>query len=106
MLPETLVLVCAAYFVATSVDFRSQRLAPAKRGEKKVSPWKIGSAGVFAAALIFDIVSVFSKLQNGETGEFDITGIASVNWLAVVIVSAVGFAISAVLVLVDRKRKI
>ena len=104
MLPETLVLVCAAYFVATSVDFRSQRLAPAKRGEKKVSLWKIGSVGVFAAALIFDIVSVFSKLQNGETGEFDITGIASVNWLAVVIVSAVCFAASAVLVAVERKK--
>ncbi len=105
MLPETLVLVCAAYFVASSVDFRSQRLAPAKRGNKKISIFKITSAGVFAAALIFDIVSVFSKLQNGETGEFDITGIANVNWLAVVIVSAVCFTVSLILVILERKKK-
>lgn len=106
MLPETLVLVCAAYFVATSVDFRSMRLAPAKREDKKISIWKISSAASFAAAMIFDIVAVFSKLQNGETGEFDITGIAQVNWTSVVIVSAVCFAASAVLVMVDRKKKI
>ncbi len=106
MLPETLVLVSAAYFVATSVDFRSPRLAPAKRGDKKISIWRIASAGTFAGAMIFDIAAVFSKLQNGETGEFDITGIAQVNWIAVAVVSVVCFAISAVLVVIEKKKKI
>ena len=104
MLPETLVLVCAAYFASTSIDFRSQRLASAKRGDKKVSPFKIASAGVFSAALIFDIVSVFSKLQSGETGEFDITGMAQVNWMAVAIVTVLCFAVSAALIMADKKR--
>ena len=106
MLPETLVLVCAAYFVAASVDFRSPRLAPAKKGDKKISAFKITSVGVFLGGIIFDIVSVFSKLQSGETGEFDITGIAQVNWTLVAVVSIVCFAVSAVLVVIEKKKKI
>jgi hypothetical protein len=57
------------------------------------------------AALIFDVGAVFSKLQNGETGEFDITGIAEVNWTVVAIVTAVGVAVSVVMVLVERNIK-
>ncbi len=105
MLPETLVLVCAAYFVSASVDFRSPRLTSAKRGEKKVSVFKIVSVGSFAAALIFDIAAVFGKLQNGETGEFDITGVANVNWIAVIVVTVVGAAVAAVMMVVDKNRK-
>ncbi len=105
MLPETLVLVCAAYFIATSVDFRSQRLAPAKRGERRVSAFKVISVAAFMAALIYDIAAVFDKLQNAETGEFDITGIAEVNWMVVAIVTAVGVAVSLVMVLVERYTK-
>ncbi len=106
MLPEVLVLVCAAYFVSASVDFRAQRLSPARKDDRKLSVWRICAVGAFVAALIYDIVAVFSNLQNGETGEFDITGIAQVNWLLVVIVSAVCFATSAVLVAVERKKNI
>ncbi|MBQ8475128.1 MAG: energy-coupled thiamine transporter ThiT [Clostridia bacterium] len=105
MLPETLVLMCTAYFIASSVDFRSQRLSVAKKGEKKVTLLSVVAIGVFMAGIIFAVVSVFSKIQNGDTGEFDITGIADVNWILVSVVCAVSFAASALLTLIDRKKK-
>lgn len=105
MLPETLVLMCTAYFIASSVDFRSQRLSVAKKGEKKVTLLSVVAIGVFMAGIIFAVVSVFSKIQNGDTGEFDITGIADVNWILVSVVCAVSFAVSALLTLIDRKKK-
>lgn len=103
MLPETLVLIIAAYFIASSVDFRSQHLSPAKRGEKKVSPFTVLSIASFAATLIFDIAAVFAKLQNGETGEFDITGIMQTNWIAVAAVSIIGITLGTVLLTLSKK---
>ena len=105
MLPETLILIISAYFIASSVDFRSQRLTPAKRGDKKVSVFSVLGLAFFSGGLIFDIASVFSKLQNGETGEFDITGIASVNWILVLAVTVVCFALGAVMLLVAKRKK-
>ncbi len=104
MLPETLVLICAAYFVATAIDFREKRLSPAKRGDEKVSLFTVLGVASFAAALIFDISAVFGKLQNGETGEFDITGIMQVNWIAVAAVTAAGIVIGAVMLIIAKKK--
>ena len=105
MLPETLVLVCAAYFIAVSVDFRSPRLAPAKRGGKRVSGYRVAAVASFMAALIYDVGAVFSKLQSSESGTFDIRGISEVNWTAVLVVTAVGVAISVIMELVGRKER-
>lgn len=105
MLPETLILIITAYFVASSLDFRANRLAPAKKNGRKISIFSVLSLASFAGALIFDIATVFAKLQNGETGEFDITGITSVNWILVLAVTAVCFALGAVMLLVAKKRK-
>jgi len=37
--------------------------------------------------VIFDVVAIFTRLQS-ESGEFDITLLSRVNWIAVAIVSA------------------
>ncbi len=105
MLPETLILIITAYFIASSVDFRAGKLAVAKRGEANVSVFTVLGIASFSAALIYDIAAVFAKLQNGETGEFDITGISQVNWLAVVIASIAGILLGAVFTLLSRKKK-
>ena len=105
MLPETLILIITANFIASSLDFRDKRIAPAKKDGNKISVFSLLSVASFSAALIFDIAAVFAKLQNGETGEFDITGIASVNWILVLAVTAVCFALGAVMLIVTKRRK-
>lgn len=105
MLPETLVLMCTAYFIASSVDFRSQRLSVAKKGEKKVTLLSVVAIGVFMAGIIFAVVSVFSKIQNGETGEFDITGLSSVNWILVAAVFVAATIVSLILTAVDKRKR-
>jgi hypothetical protein len=50
-------------------------------------------------------VLVFSKLQNGYTGELFAEGLAEVNYLAVAIVTAIGIVISAVLYFIGKRRE-
>jgi len=42
------------------------------------------------AAFITDILLVAPNLQNPETGDFDITGIAATNFTALIIVTVIG----------------
>ena len=91
MIPETIVLVVAAYYLGTSMDLRRSQpvgvvRAEASRGKLMV---KLGSGLLLAGMLIYDVAAVFSKLQNEETGDFFIQGLADVNWVRVGIVSAV-----------------
>ena len=58
---------------------------------------------VIVVALITDAILVFGKLQNADSGEFDITGLASVNWTFVAIVTVVALVISAALHVVSKK---
>ena len=55
--------------------------------------------------MIYDIAAVFAHLQDGESGEFAITQITEVNWLSVVIVTAVAALIAAVLLAVRSALK-
>ena len=50
--------------------------------------------------LVYDVVAVFGELQ-AEGGEFDITGLASVHWLSVIIVSAACSIVAFVLMLIS-----
>lgn len=106
MVPETIILVLTAGYLATALDFRTKN--PTRIKSEKLdtaSFWCIASAGlVLLAALITDTILVFSKLQNYDSGEFMILGLASVNWLAVGIVTAVGVIIAAGLLLFAKKR--
>ncbi len=104
MLPETIVLAAAGYFIATSVDFRAEKLTAAKGTKEKAGFFPVLAVFAAGAGLIFDTVSIFAHLQNGETGEFDITGIAATNWTAVAIVTAV-CAVATVIFAVLAKTK-
>lgn len=102
MLPETVVLIAAGYFIASSVDFRETKIKRAKA--EKVSVWSIISILSASVAVVYDTVAIFARLQNGETGEFDVTGIASVNFTAIAVVTAVCAVISIVFAVVGRKK--
>ena len=99
MLPEMLILMVVAYYVSTALDFASPRLAPAKKeASTPASRALFATAGaVICAGVVFDIAAVFAKLQNAETGEFDVTAITTVPWVWVICVSAAAAVIAAVL---------
>ena len=103
MLPETIVLCAAAFYIGGVLNFSTPRLSPVKKQESSRFGWLsyIGGA-VGLAALVYDIVAVFSHLQNADSGEFDITGIYSVNWTGVIIVSLIGCVLAALLLLIPR----
>ena len=57
------------------------------------------------AAIIFNVAEIFEKLQDAETGEFTLATISDVNWLAVVIVSALALVLAAVLLILHKSIK-
>ena len=105
MIPETIVTMFIGYYIGSVLDFTSENLRPytAARAEKvPVLRWIAGI--IIAAGLVFDVAMVFSKLQNGESGEFDITGLSSVSWTPVIIVSAAAALIAVLLFVVSSKK--
>lgn len=102
MLPETVVLMAAGYFIASSIDFREAKMKQMKR--EKISVWNILSVLSAAVAVVYDTVAIFARLQNAETGEFDVTGIASVNFTAVAVVTAICIVVSVVCAVLGRKK--
>ena len=90
MLPETIVLVVAAYYLGSALDFRRDQPTRIARTESPNNLFvKLGGGILISGMLIYDVAAVFSKLQNEETGEFFIQGLSDVNWMRVIIVSAV-----------------
>ena len=103
MVPETIVLIIAAYYIGSSLDFKAEQ--PVRVARKSFDTSKIFAiiAGlVLAATLIFDTVSVFAHLQNGETGEWDISGIGQVNWHLVIIITAAAVVLTGVLLIISH----
>ncbi|MBQ8321418.1 MAG: energy-coupled thiamine transporter ThiT [Clostridia bacterium] len=107
MVPETIILVLTTVYLTSSLDFT--RKTPARLRTEKLDPvsaWCYAGAGLAVlASLITDTVLVFSKLQNYDSGEFMIMGLAEVDWLLVAIVTAVALALAAVLVIIAKSRK-
>lgn len=106
MLPEAIVLVVAAYYLGSTLDFRNNqpvRLSSKETGN--ISVLSIIAGLVLSGGVIFDVAAVFSKLQDGETGEWYITGLSDVNWMLVAIVSAVTLIVSCILFIAGKKKK-
>jgi thiamine transporter len=105
MIPETIVLAAATYYICSAVDFSKDTPTRAKRlnTDGNIALMRVMSGIAVFAAIIVDTVLVFSKLQNSDSGEFTITALADVNWIAFAIVTAATVAISAALALVAFK---
>ncbi len=104
MIPETIVTMVAAYYLGSVLDFRKQQPARLERTQATGNPlykWLIGL--VLAGGAVFDGVSIFSKLQNAQTGDFMITGLTQVNWLSVGLVTLGCVAVAAVLMVIKKK---
>ena len=110
MIPETVVLVLAAYYLGSLLDFRREqpvRLPSAKSGSS-VADLLAAIAGVLTVgALAADVALIFSHIQNAD-GEFDITGLAVERfagsfWMGVTILTAVAIVAVAVLLAVRAR---
>ena len=106
MIPETIVLLIAAYLIGSKLDFRGAELG-AYKGAAAAAPNALDWIGglLIAGALIFDTAKVFAGLQNAETGEFDITGIAAANWTLIGIVTGVALVIGVTLLVISAAKK-
>ncbi|MCR4684867.1 MAG: energy-coupled thiamine transporter ThiT [Lachnospiraceae bacterium] len=109
MIPETIVTTALAFAIGSTLDFRSDRirhLQPKNRRESnKEYLLKLGGILALAIALVFDVRFVFAGLQNAETGDFDITGLAAVNWTAVAVVSLICIVTAIVLFVIAYRIK-
>ena len=109
MLPETIILCLAAYYVGQVLDFSK----PIPERSKKVTAGpaaalRLGGVGLVVAALIYDVVAVFSVLQNGETGEFDIAALGTQKiyfYITMVVISVLAVAVALFLWLLANKKK-
>ena len=106
MIPETIVLIAATYYLASAVDFSRETPARAKRIEAdgRIAYMRLISGIAVFAAIIIDTALVFPKLQDAETGDFILSGLASVDWLSFAIVSLICFGTAIVLHVVDKKK--
>ncbi len=111
MLPEAIVLVAAAYYLGSVVDFRKAQPARLVREEHASSAVSLLGllAGLVAfGALVTDTLLVFSRVQHPETGEFDLTALHAASfaesvWLPVSIVSAACCLVAAALLICRKK---
>ncbi len=111
MLPEGIVLAAAAWYLGTVIDFRKEHpVRLVGKGQDDPAAHLLGLfAGLaFFGGLVADVSLVFARLQNAESGAFDITGLAAPRfaesvWLPVSIVSA-GCVLLAALLLLLRRR--
>lgn len=101
MIPETIIMVLVAIYLGSVVDFRVKTPTRMhKEALDKTSFYCYTAAGIVAlGGLICDTALVFSKLQDAESGEFTLAGLASVNWVAFAIVTAACALVFAAIVL-------
>ena len=104
MIPETVVLLLAVFYVGSSLDLTKRIPMPIVRKKLNTGATLLVIIAGFVAlgALAADTVLVFSKLQNADSGEFMITGLADVNWVAVIIVTLAAAVVTSALALVAR----
>lgn len=105
MLPELLVSLLITFYISAAVDFRGEKLIRKVKSENKADVFT--TAGIFTAVvtLIADFVIAFSKLQNAESGEFDISGIANINVNAVLWVTVIGAVVALILFFAGKAKK-
>ncbi|MBO4216364.1 MAG: energy-coupled thiamine transporter ThiT [Clostridia bacterium] len=105
MIPETIVLVAAAYYLGSIFDLNAENPTRVVREKTGGAAFRLIAGLVLAGMVVFDTVMVFSNLQDGESGEFYIGGLVDVNWIAVGIVTGACVALSVALFIISKKQK-
>ena len=111
MVPETIILVTAAFYLGSILDFSYDvpRRFPAEQKQTALRSVLVFFAGLLPiAAMVTDVALILPHLweYNEETYKesFTLAYIADVNWVAVAVVSGVAVLLSAVYFLVFDKK--
>ena len=104
MIPETIVTVSLAYFMGSVLDFKKESITGISKPEgRKLSTLRLAGIALVTLALIYDSRTVFSHLQNAETGGFDISGLAAIHWNSIIAVSCIAISASVILFMISSR---
>ncbi len=105
MIPETIVTSVIGYYIGSILDMRGDSIMPYSKSRKDTVPVTKWIAGLLLSAVaVFDVRNIFAHLQNADSGEFDATGFASVNWWLLAAVTVAGSVCAAILFYTGSKR--
>lgn len=106
MIPETIVLVAATYYICSAIDFSKEMPTRAKKLEAdgNIAIMKVLSGIAIFVAIIVDTVLVFPNLQNADTGEFSLAGLADVDWISFTVVTVVCLGAAIILGIVNKQK--
>lgn len=107
MLPELIILIIGGVWLSGAIDFKSENLKriSTKKSSKRSLIFKLISTLGAAATLITDIVLIAPHLQNAESGDFDITGLANVDFKTAGLITLIGAAWFLIFGLLAKKKK-
>lgn len=96
MIPETIILLVCAVYIASNIDFRPQTPTRMRtQGFSEKQAWISPTAGLIGAvAMIADTVLIFRNVQN-EDGSFSLESFRTVNWTLVIAITAIAALIVA-----------
>ena len=107
MVPETIVLVAIGVYLTSVIDFNTSFPTRIKKQSiDKLEAYSMVFSGLMLiATLITDLILIAPYLQDPDSGEFVFTYLKDANYLAISIVSIVGFVITVVLFVFAMVRK-
>ena len=105
MIPEAFITTVVAAYLGGMVDFSKKTPAPFAKDSSTVGFAAYRAIGALALVLgaAISVSEIFLNLQNAESGAFDITGLSSVDWLTVAIVSTISVMVFAVMEILHRR---
>ena len=107
MIPETIVLIAATYYICSAIDFSKENPAPIKKASmcEPIALMKVLSGLAVFAAIIVDTVILFSEIQDPDTGDFILSGLAEVDWISFAVVTVVCLGAAVILRIADRNMR-
>ena len=107
MLPETVVLITVGAYLSSVLDLGAVIPTRIKRKNADTASEILSFIGglLLVGAIIFDTVKILPRLQNPESGEFDITLLNGINYTPMIIVTAAALVAATVCFIVARFRR-
>ena len=106
MVPETIITLVGAVYISRVLDFQGESITRTQPQAKRPD-MAVFLSGLAKAALVFaavwDVAKIFPALQDPESGDFYIQGIADVEWLSVVLVTVLCAALAVLLFFLCRR---
>ncbi len=107
MLPETIVLIAVGAYLSSVLDLGAVIPTRIKRKDVDTVSEILEPLGglLLVGGIIFDTVKILPRLQNPESGEFDIALLGGIDYTPMITVTAVTFVLAAVCFVVAGVRK-